>query len=595
MELSYHSLAGRWLLFLWLLAGPAAWAQAPAPAWQSLLTFSQNDGSLSEVIALATNASGDTYLAGYYTGTAHFGDNTFTHANTEGFLAKLDHATNSFAWVQQFDTDAGGYPPGADSYCLAVDGTTIYLSGQFRKELPGAPAGTTPLSSPGVFVLRLTDTGTKATLNWAQPVVFGDGPLLAPVLTSSSNGVYLTGSFFSAAITIGASTLTNSATRNPATNSITADFYVAKLTDAGTSARVAWAQRYGSAGNDYGAAVAVSGATVYVTGFFESPTLPLGSVVLTNADAQAKTSDVFVAKLTDEGPTAAVDWAQRAGGAYNDIANALAVSGNSLYLTGTFIGPAAGFGSTLLATADSPGTIANDLFVAKLTDAGSSGSFGWAVRAGSGDGNDFGKQLLTSGTSVYVAGTFGGRTADFGSTTLTGKDPNGLDQTFFVAKVLDGSTGSFAWATSGGGGSANQLCGLALTGTNLTIAGSIHPPASFGALLIPNSGTKTPDINYPVGFVATLAASPLLATAAAQPAAPTPYPNPAHGRVTVALPAGAAMLQLLDALGRVVRTVAAPASPYNLTAELDLSGVVPGVYALRPVGGGAPTSRLVVN
>lgn len=594
MKLAYHSLAGRWLLFLLLLAAPGAWAQAPA--WQSLLTFSQNDRSLSEVTALATNASGDTYLAGYYIGTAHFGPGTFTHTNAEGFLAKWDHTTSSFAWVQQFNTDAGGYKPGADSYKLAVSGTSIYLSGLFDKELPGAPAGTPALSSPAVFVLRLTDTGTSATLNWVQPVVFSDGLLLVPALTSSGDGVYLTGSFYSSTITLGTSTLTNSGVRNPATNSITADFYVAKLTDAGTSARVAWTQRYGNAGNDYGAAVAVSGSAVYVAGFFESPTLPLGSVVLTNADPQAMTSDIFVAKLTDGGTTATVEWAQRAGGAYADLGNALAVSGNSIYLTGSFTGPAAGFGSTRLATADSPSTTASDLFVAKLTDAGSSGSFGWAVRAGSGYGSDFCRQLLTSGTSVYIAGTFGGRTADFGPTILTGKAPNGGDETFFVAKVLDGGTGSFAWAISGGGADTNQLFGLALAGSNLTIAGSIRPPASFGTLLVPNSGTKAPDIYYPVGFVATLADPTLLATAAAaQPAALIPYPNPAHDRVTVVLPVGAATLQLLDALGRVVRTAAVTTSPHRPTAELDLSGVAPGVYALRLVGGGVTTSRLVVN
>ncbi len=87
MKLTYNSQAGRLLLFVLLLAAPGAWAQAPA--WQSLLTFSQNDGSMSGVTALATNANGDTYLAGYYIGTAQFGPNSFTHANSGGLSGQV--------------------------------------------------------------------------------------------------------------------------------------------------------------------------------------------------------------------------------------------------------------------------------------------------------------------------------------------------------------------------------------------------------------------------------------------------------------------------------------------------------------------------
>lgn len=117
-----------------------------------------------------------------------------------------------------------------------------------------------------------------------------------------------------------------------------------------------------------------------------------------------------------------------------------------------------------------------------------------------------------------------------------------------MAKVSDaGGTSSFAWATSGGSASPNYLFGLALAGASVAIAGSTRPPASYGPLLIPSSGAKVPDIYYPMAAVATLADPTLLATAALPTL--TPYPNPAHERVTVALPAGVSTLQLLDAGG----------------------------------------------
>lgn len=63
------------------------------------------------------------------------------------------------------------------------------------------------------------------------------------------------------------------------------------------------------------------------------------------------------------------------------------------------------------------------------------------------------------------------------------------------------------------------------------------------------------------------------------------WPNPAHDRATVQLPAGLgstpATLTLTDALGRVVltRTLALPASSDH--TELDLQGLAPGLYAVR--------------
>ncbi|MFD2721202.1 T9SS type A sorting domain-containing protein [Hymenobacter monticola] len=72
------------------------------------------------------------------------------------------------------------------------------------------------------------------------------------------------------------------------------------------------------------------------------------------------------------------------------------------------------------------------------------------------------------------------------------------------------------------------------------------------------------------------------------------FPNPAHGRATVQLPAGAgpAALTVLDALGRPVRTQIATASK----ADLDLTGLAPGLYAVRvQAGGTTATRRLVVE
>ena len=63
------------------------------------------------------------------------------------------------------------------------------------------------------------------------------------------------------------------------------------------------------------------------------------------------------------------------------------------------------------------------MFVAKLTDAGSTSSFAWVQPAG-GMGYDAASALAVSGTSMYIAGYFASPTADFGAINLSNTDPN---------------------------------------------------------------------------------------------------------------------------------------------------------------------------
>ncbi|MDQ2771199.1 MAG: T9SS type A sorting domain-containing protein [Bacteroidota bacterium] len=99
-------------------------------------------------------------------------------------------------------------------------------------------------------------------------------------------------------------------------------------------------------------------------------------------------------------------------------------------------------------------------------------------------------------------------------------------------------------------------------------------------------------------FLASLTDPTLTATTAARDAfAFALAPNPAHALASVQLPpvsgATTATLTLLDALGRTVHT--RPATPGTRT-DFDLSGLAPGLYALRATAGAATaTQRLVVE
>ena len=89
------------------------------------------------------------------------------------------------------------------------------------------------------------------------------------------------------------------------------------------------------------------------------------------------------------------------------------------------------------------------------------------------------------------------------------------------------------------------------------------------------------------GFVARFGAGGVGLPEAADAAALTLFPNPAHHTATLT-GATAPTATLLDGLGRAVRTW--PLAPG--AADLDLRGLAPGLYTVRA---GAMARRLVVE
>ena len=540
-------------LLLLLLARLAAAQVLP---WQSATAVS---GSAT---ATATDAAGNVYVAGSFTGTLSVAGVTLTSAGaTDVFVAKY-RPGGSPAWVQR----AGGAGPD-EARALVVSGAGVYVAGT---STGGAAFGSTTLPGAATaavgFVAKLADAGSSAGFVWAQAA--GQE---ARALAVQGSGVFVAGNFAGTA-TFGSTTLTSTGF---------SDMFVARLTDAGAASSYAWVQRSG--GPDFEGATALAATpagAVYVAGYYVGRAT-FGPTALANAGSY----DVFVAKIQDNATSGAFAWALPAGGPGADQALALAANGTSVYVAGSYL-VAATFGALSLGN----GT-AGDAFVAKVTDAGASAAYTWAQRAG-GPGTDAAQALAVAGADVYVAGAVGGA-AQFGA--LAPAFAGGYD--VFVAKLTDaGAAAAYAWAQTAGGAGNDSARALAFApgvpGGGLYVVGAASPPAAFGALALGGAAGRT------TSFVALLAAQPL-ATASVQALAAgvSLYPNPASGRVTVQLPAipGAptATIALLDALGRILRT---QASATHHKTELDLTGIAPGLYAVRVAAGGrSATQRLVVE
>ena len=553
-------------------------ARAQAPGWQAVLALTSGSGPVPEVAAQATDASGNIFLTGRLVGTVAFGTTTLTSAgNGDIFVAKWSPTTGQFVWAQR----AGGTSSEV-AMGLAVSGTNVYVSGYFTSAtadfgpvtLTNSNSGTT--SATDVFVAKLTDSGSSGAFVWAQRAR-GSWAVVA----ASGSNVYVAGHFGGPQADFGNIVLQNSG------NLLYLDAFVAKLTDDGATGRFVWAQQVGGANTDWIFSVAASGSNVYVGGGFNSAAAVFGPATLANGGQ----TDAFVAKLTDAGATGQFVWAQRAGGASAERVNALAVSGPSVYAVGGFSSSSAAFGGTTLGSVGD-----NDVFVAKLTDAGATGSFVWAQRGGGPATNSAGDQAQTvavSGTSLYVAGTFAGATATFGGTTLT-RGSTARTSIFLTRLVDAGPTGSFAWTQAAGGDVSNTAVGVGVIGSRVYLTGGVITPALFGSTLLTAANGSVAYMAVVADPLALAAGAPATAWAGTIELAP----NPAHAvaEVRVAAVAGATQLSLTlcDALGRVVHTEQLALPAVGARATVPLTGLAPGLYQLRVQAGSWRAVRALV-
>ncbi|UOG74217.1 T9SS type A sorting domain-containing protein [Hymenobacter tibetensis] len=562
-------------LLLLLIASPQA--QAQAPAWQPVVMGNQiSNASYSNINATTTDASGNVYSTGYFRGVAHFGSITLTSAGSyDAFVVKWS-PTAGYVWAQRMGGAANEV-----ATAVAVNGTSVYVAGTF--EGPVVQFGATTLTNNyrageyDMFVTKLTDAGSSSSFSWTKQAG-GSGYDQITALAVSGTSVYIGGQFLNTA-RFGTQAITSIGTY---------DLFVAKLTDAGSTASFLWAERAGSPTSDAISALAVQGTSVYVAGSFRGPTASFGNSTLANAG----NSDAFVAKLVDAGASASFTWAQGAGGTGADRATALAVNNSNVYVTGHFgqSGAAASFGATTLTSAGGA-----DVFVAKLTETVNGASFVWVQQAG-GLQDESVNAIAVQGSSVYVAGGFTSAIVRLGNTTIINRNTN-LTSDVFAAKLSDaGRTGSFTWVQQAGGEGDDAASGVVLSGTSVYVAGYVVAPATFGNQTISNSS------NAGVGFLAALTdmALPTKSSSLTALAGMSIYPNPAHTHTTVVVPAVSGVTQatvtLSDVVGRTVRTQNLRLATTGTKADVSLEDLKPGLYRVQVQAGSETITRsLAIN
>ncbi|MFK0735535.1 MAG: DUF4114 domain-containing protein, partial [Gloeotrichia echinulata HAB0833] len=341
-------------------------------------------GTLTDVgVGIAADAAGNSYVTGFFSGTASFGSTSLTSAgDSDAFVTKLD-TNGNVLWAQNF-----GGTLSDQGWGVTVDSTgNIYGTGTFSGT---ASFGSTTLTSAGDSDAFITKLDTNGNVLWAQNFGGTSADKSVGITSDGAGNTYATGTFLGTA-SFGSTTLTSAGD---------SDAFITKLDSTGN---FLWAQKLGGTFADSGFGITVDRAgNTYVSGVFRD-TASFGSTSLTSAGD----SDAFVAKLDANGN---VVWAKKFGGSGVDEGTGIVADGSgNINFTGVFSGTASFDGITRTSVGDA------DAFNVTLDSNGN-------ILSVSSSGNtslDLGVGIATDGVgSIYSTGVVSD-TASFSNTSLT--------------------------------------------------------------------------------------------------------------------------------------------------------------------------------
>jgi len=330
--------------------------------------------------------------------------------------ANCQTQTPDWVWARGAQNNASG---GGEGMSIATDkSNNVYITGEYQDIIT---FGTFILTSSGNYSCYLAKYDSSGNVKWAVSAVSSvtGGSVGYNVCTDIYGNVYVIG-YFLDTLSLGSYTLTSAGN---------VDIFLAKYD---LSGNVLWAKSTGGINYDYGCGVSTDlSGNVYVTGYFNSPTITFGSYTLTNAGG----NDIFIAKYDSSGN---VKWAESVGNNGDDEALSIATDTlANVYITGGFSSPLVTFGSYTLNNTGSW-----DVFLTKYD---SSGNVLWAKSVG-GNNNSAGYYVATDPLdNAYLTGYYYSSSITFGLYTLF--NTGGYDA--FLAKFS--SSGNVQWAKNIGG------------------------------------------------------------------------------------------------------------------------------------------------
>ncbi|MDB5274503.1 MAG: hypothetical protein JWO58_2870 [Chitinophagaceae bacterium] len=401
------------------------------------LIWVKNIGSTAEEQAygIGTDAAGNVYACGYYTGTVDLDPGPNVHNVTAAgivdiFVVKLDEDGN-FIWGQSIGSS---YYDIARN--LAVDATgNVYVTGTYQGTVDfDSSANDYSLTSVGFFDAFIFKLDTDGNFQWAKSLGGTETDNGNAIALDNSNHVIVVGHFQDQADFDPSSTGTDYISTDGST-----DAFVLKLNTDGT---FVWAKTFGSDGEDYAWAVDVDASdSIYVSGNYQNTVDFDPSSAATANLSSAGDYDVFVLKLNASGNYV---WAKSCGGSDGDQASALAydATDHALYIAGSFSGTSDYDPGANTASFTSNG--GSDAFILKLSE---TGNYLWATPIG-GTSDDAAYTVATNSSGLpYVAGYYN-NTVDFDPSSNTHNSTSNGEEDIYIMKFGSTVTGLFDGASA---------------------------------------------------------------------------------------------------------------------------------------------------
>ncbi len=425
--------------------------------------------------ALTTDAAGNTYIAGVFSGTATFGaSNLVSQSAQDLYCAKVD-AAGELLWVRAFGQQAGS------SYFLR----SLCLDSSDQPMLAGSFRGTATFGSTNLVAAAGTMNGFVAGLTAAGDIAFvlqaqGTDQVAPQALADDGAGsTYLTGTFDETA-TFGGRTMVSSGyadiflsklttpvtpviTTHPVggTNFIGANFGFTCSAFGTEDLRYQWLHEGAPIPSATNATLALSNLQPSDAGCY--------SVVISNSHGSAESSNACLSVSTEQlpivGPPPCL-WAISVGSTNFDSVRMIATdaSGNA-YVSGEF-SYITDFGGVVLTNADG-----RDSFIAKYNP---TGNLLW-VRQGAGSGDAAAQMSVDSQGNGLVLASFTG-TYTLGDVTFVSAGDNDV----CVAKY--NPSGTLLWARQIGNADADIAYGIcADEQDNAYVVGQFKNTLTIGA------------------------------------------------------------------------------------------------------------------
>jgi hypothetical protein len=334
---------------------------------------------------VAVDGDGNVTVVGFFEGTADFSGGPLTSAGAKDIFVASYNPAGNHRWTRRLGGAGDDYAQG-----VAVDTTgNVIVTGWFEQVVDFGEGNVASAGGADIFIVRLGFNGGHL---WSKHFGGVGTEWGFSAAADSSGNVTVTGRF-NAPMDVGGGVM------SPA--SAASDIFIASYDPLGVHR---WSKRFGGAGEDWSAGVAVdSTGNVTVTGFF-SQTVDFGGGPLTSAGA----GDIFVASYGSQG---AYRWSSRFGSTADDFGRGVAIDGSdNVIVTGACEG-VVDLGGGALAGAGS-----RDVFVASW---GPTGGHRWSRRFGGTD-MEWGFGVASGGSSVgtMVVGQFAG-VMDLGGEKLT--------------------------------------------------------------------------------------------------------------------------------------------------------------------------------